>query len=82
MTLTQALPLLVVGSSLVPGIIIFFLGEKQVTVRIVLNMAGTLLKLALTGIMLLGIFHGVQYEIRLPLLPGIDLFLRAGPLAM
>lgn len=82
MNLTTLLPLMLVASSLVPGMIIFFLDEKQVVARISLNMAGALLKLALAGVMLWGVVHGYHYEIRLPLLPGIDLFLRAGPLAM
>ncbi|WP_372736991.1 complex I subunit 5 family protein [Neptunomonas sp.] len=76
------LPLLIVLSSLIPGLIIFFLAEKQVVVRITLNMAAALIKLVLVGVMLWGVFHGHHYEIRLPFLPGLDLVLRADPLSM
>ncbi|MEO6423503.1 MAG: monovalent cation/H+ antiporter subunit D family protein [Candidatus Nitrotoga sp.] len=76
------LPLLIVLSSLIPGLIIFFLDEKQVATRITLNMASALVKLVLVGAMLWGIFQGHHYETRLPLLPGLDLVLRADPLSM
>jgi len=77
-----ALPLLIVGSSLLPGLVIFFLAEKRVAVRITLNLFGAVLKLVLVGVMLWGVFHGEHYEARLPLLPGLDLVVRAGPLSM
>lgn len=82
MSWDTALPLLIVGSSLVPGLVIFFLAEQQVATRIALNIFGALLKLALVGLMLLGVFYGHHFESRLPLLPGLDLVLRAGPLSM
>ncbi len=77
-----ALPLLVLASSLLPGLVIFFLPERRVALRTTLNLAGAVLKLALVGVMIWGVFHGVHYEARLPLLPGLDLVLRADPLAM
>ena len=76
------LPLLVVFSSLLPGLIIFFLAEEQTRARIALNMAGALIKLALVGIMVWGVYHGRVYEARLPLLPGLELALQADALAM
>ncbi|MBL1432673.1 MAG: proton-conducting membrane transporter [Gammaproteobacteria bacterium] len=82
MSWDTALPLLIVVSSLIPGLIIFFLAEKQVAARITLNMLGVLVKLALAGVMLWGVFHGHHYEVRLPLLPGLDLVLRADRLSM
>ena len=69
--------LLILASSLVPGLMIFFLPEERVVIRSSLNLAGGLLKLVLVGVMLWGVFHGHHYEIRLPLLPGLDLLLRA-----
>lgn len=78
----NSLPLLVVCSSLIPGLIIFFLDEKRVVTRVALNMAGALLKALLVGIMLWGVLQGHYYEVRLELVPGLDFVLRAGPLAM
>jgi multicomponent Na+:H+ antiporter subunit D len=71
-----------VASSLVPGIVIFFLGEERVTARTVLNLAGALAKLVLIGATLWGVFQGRTYEVRAPLLPGNDFVLRADTLAM
>ena len=76
------LPLLVVLSSLLPGLIIFFLAEEQTRARIALNMAGALIKLALVAIMVWGVYHGRVFEARLPLLPGLELALQADALAM
>jgi len=76
------IPLLMVASSLVPGLIIFGLAEDRVRVRTMLNLAGALLKLVFVGWMLWGVYNGHHYETRLALLPNLDLVLRAGPLAL
>ncbi len=76
------LPLLVVLTSLVTGLAIFFLQEEQVRLRTVLNLAGATVKLALVGFMLWGVFHGHRYETRFPFLPELDLVLRADALAL
>ena len=76
------LPLLVVASSFVPGIVIPFLTEEQHRERTALNITGALVKLALVALMLWGVVHERVYETRLPLLPGTDLVLRADALAM
>jgi multicomponent Na+:H+ antiporter subunit D len=57
--------------------VIFFLPEDRVAIRTTLNLAGAVLKLVLVGVMIWGVFHGQHYETRLPLLPGLDLVLRA-----
>ncbi len=77
-----ALPLFVLASSLLPGLVIFFLPEERVATRTSLNLAGAILKLVLVGVMIWGVFHGYHYEIRLPMLPGLDLVLRADSLSM
>jgi len=82
MNWNAGLPLLIVTSSLLPGLLIFFLPEERVATRTTLNLAGALLKLVLVGVMVWGVFHGHHYEARLPLLPGLDLVLRAGPMSM
>lgn len=76
------IPLLVVASSLLPGLIIFTLAEESVRLRTALNMVGALAKLSLVGFMLWGVSRGHHYETRLSLLPDLDLVLRAGPLAL
>ncbi len=76
------LPLLIVASSLVPGLVIFFLPEERIGTRTTLNLAGALLKLLLVGVMIWSVFHGQTYETRLPLLPGLDLLLRADALSL
>lgn len=75
-------PLLTVASSLLPGLIIFGLAEQRTRLRIGLNLIGALIKLALVGWMLWGVFHGHSYETRVALLPELDLVLRAGPLSL
>ncbi len=76
------LPLFVVASSLLPGLIIFGLAEKRVHLRTTLNLSGAVIKLALVAWMLWGVYHGQHFETRLPLLPGLDLVLRADSLAL
>ena len=76
------IPLLVVTSSLLPGLIIFGLAEERVRLRTVLNLVGALVKLALVGWMLWGVYHEHHYETRLALLPDLELVLRAGPLSL
>jgi multicomponent Na+:H+ antiporter subunit D len=82
MTLDAWVPLLVLCSSLVPGLLIFGLEESRVRLRTTLNLAGAVTKLALVGVMLWGVAHGHTYEVRVTFLPGLDLALRAGPLAL
>ena len=75
-------PLLVVASSLLPGLIIFGLAEERVRLRTTFNLFGAVVKLALVALMLWGVFHEHHYEARFGLLPGLELVLRAGPLAL
>jgi multicomponent Na+:H+ antiporter subunit D len=80
---TSAIPLLVVASSLVPGVIIFMLPEEAVRVRTALNLGGVIVKLVLVGTMLWSALQGVYLEARLPLLPdGTPLVLQADPLSL
>lgn len=82
MNINPWLPVIVVLSSLLTGIIIFFLKEEQHGIRTALNMAGAIVKLIVIGVMLYGVFREHVYEFRLPLLPGLDLALRADALGM
>jgi multicomponent Na+:H+ antiporter subunit D len=76
------LPLLVVASSLLPGLFIFFLQEGSHRLRTVLNLAGAVLKLVLVGILVWGVFHEHVYETRWTLAPGLDLVLHADTLSV
>ena len=82
MNMDAWVPLLVIASSLLPGLLIFTLAEESVRLRTVLNLGGAVVKLALIGWMLWGVLHGHHYETRVPLLPELDLVLRADPLSL
>ena len=76
------LPALVVLSSLLPGLIIFFLAESRIRLRTTLNLIGAFAKLALIGVMLWGVLNEHEYVFRHTVLPGLDLVLRADALAL
>jgi len=76
------LPLLVLASSLVPGLIIFMLPERAAALRITLNLGGAVIKIILLVLMMIGVFHGVEYEFRIPLVPGLDFVLHADALSL
>lgn len=82
MSPNAALPLYLLASSLLPGLLIFFLPESSVRIRTTLNMFGALLKLALAGVMAWGVVHGVSFETRLPFLPNLDFVLRTDALSL
>lgn len=76
------IPLLVFLSSLLTGIFIFMLGERQHRMRTVLNLAGAIAKLVLVGVMIWGVFHEHRYETRFAVLPGLDMVLHADALSI
>ncbi|MGD2113264.1 MAG: proton-conducting transporter membrane subunit, partial [Gammaproteobacteria bacterium] len=76
------LPMLVVASSLLPGLVIFFLREGSHRLRTVLNLSGAVLKTVLVGILIWGVFHEHVYESRWTLAPGLDLVLHADTLSV
>jgi multicomponent Na+:H+ antiporter subunit D len=82
MTYDPWLPLLVVASSLIPGIVIFFLGEHQKRLRTTLNLAGAVLKVVLVAVMLWGVARHREYEVRYGLVEGIDFALHADALSL
>jgi multicomponent Na+:H+ antiporter subunit D len=82
MSLNEYLPLLVLASSLVPGVIIFFLSESSVRLRTTLNLLGATLKLLLIGYMLWGVQYDQSYTFHHTILPGMELVFRADFLAM
>ena len=56
------LPLGIVLSSLLPGLVIFGLREDQQRLRVTLNLLGVTLKLVLVGSMLYGVSQGSEYR--------------------
>ncbi len=76
------MPLFILLSSLVPGLIIFTLSEKQRALRTTLNMAGATIKLLLIGVLIWGVLNGNVYETRIPLLPDMYLELHADALSV
>ena len=76
------LPLLVLASSLLPGLIIFSLAEHRVLLRAGLNVVVAVVNLALVGGMLFGVYYEHHYEARLALLPDLALVLLADTLSL
>ncbi|GGC91678.1 cation:proton antiporter [Halopseudomonas salina] len=74
---TTFLPLALVLSSLLPGLIIFTLREDQVRLRISLNLLAATLKLCLVGVMLWGVDRGLSFRFAIDFLPGGGLVLQA-----
>ena len=82
MTVNEALPLAVIASSLLPGLLIFALPERRVGLRTGLNLFGAFAKLALVATLLAGVSAGGDYAFRYAVLPGIDLAFKADALAL
>ena len=79
---TEWLPLLLLLSSLIPGVLIFALREDQVRLRVGLNIGAVLLKLLLVAMMLYGVSSGYAYRFTLAFLPEADLILQADALSL
>lgn len=78
----EALPLLLLLTSFVPGVVIAFLGEERTRLRALLNLGGALAKVVLVVIMLWGVGEGRAYEWHLQVLPGLELTLVGDALAL
>ncbi len=82
MTPNEALPLAVIVSSLLPGLIIFALPERRVGLRSALNLLGAVAKLAFVIMLLVGVDAGEEYGFRHTVLPGVELVFKADALAL
>ncbi len=82
MSFNELLPLAVLASSLLPGLVIFLLPEARVGLRTALNLLGALTKAALVGILLAGVYAGEEYGFRYAVLPGLELVLKADALGL
>ncbi|ADI14803.1 proton-conducting transporter membrane subunit [Truepera radiovictrix] len=76
------MPLFVLLSSLVPSLVIFGLSDRQAGLRRWLYLGAEVVKLLLVVVMAERAAAGAVYEFSVPLLPGAELVLRAGPLAL
>jgi multicomponent Na+:H+ antiporter subunit D len=76
------MPVMVLLTSLVPALVIFFLEERQQGLRTAINLTGAVAKLALVAVLLEGVARGVDYEARFTLLPGLELLLRVDALSL
>ena len=82
MNLSNSLLLMILASSLLPGLAIFFLREGSHRLRTWLNMFGALLKLVLVGVLTWGVFQEQSFETRWLLAPGLELVLHADALSV
>lgn len=80
--MSALLPVLILATSLVPAMVIFFLPEESRRARTAVNLAGAVAKLALVLVMLAGVRQGGAYEAKLLLLPGLSLILRVDALSL
>jgi multicomponent Na+:H+ antiporter subunit D len=76
------MPLLVLASSLVTGVVIFFLSDGQQSLRTALNLTGSLLKLLGVGYMAWWTFQGREFEARFTLALGFDFLVRVDLLSL
>lgn len=82
MTTNEWLPLAVLASSLLPGLVIFTLPEGWTTLRTTLNLFGAIAKLVLVVVLLAGVSAGEEYAVRFTVLPGLELALKADALGL
>ena len=82
MMLNSWLPLLILGSSLIPGLIIFFLPESSIRTRTALNLLGSILKVILIGLVYIGYRNGEVYVFTFQLTVDLHFMLRVDALAL
>ena len=82
MTANEWLPLAVLASSLVPGLVIFTLPESWIRLRTTLNLFGAIAKLGLVFLLLAGVHAGETYGVRFEVLDGLDLAFKADALGL
>lgn len=82
MVWTSAMPVIVVLSSFLPGLLIFGLREEQHRLRTWLNMIGVVVKLLAVGVMLWGVSQGLEFQFSLPFIPNGALMLHGDALSL
>lgn len=76
------MPVLVIFTSLLAAPVIFLLSEEQHRVRTAINLGAAVIKLGLVCILIAGIYLGASYEMRFPVVEGVDFILRADALGV
>lgn len=82
METTSYLPLLIVVSSLIPGMLILLLREEQIALRTILNLAGAVAKVALIWWVFLGYMRGEEYTFVYALSPNLSFTLKIDQLGI
>ncbi|MEW8585329.1 MAG: monovalent cation/H+ antiporter subunit D family protein, partial [Candidatus Thiodiazotropha sp.] len=82
MTMSVWLPVGILLSSFIPGVLIFFQPEERHRLRTLLNLLGALVKLLLVGVLIWGVFHEQVFETRWFLAPGLEFVLHADALSV
>lgn len=81
-TAFTSMPLWAVAVSLLAAGVIFALGEGRRRTRTVVNLAAAVVKLLMIAVMIEAVRAGTDFEFRMPLLPGLDLVLKADALSL
>lgn len=81
-TAAEALPLLIVLTTLAAASAVFCLRDDQTTARALVTLAGSTMTLGLVIAMTLGVLAGERHEARIPFLPGEDIYLRSDALSV
>lgn len=79
--LNSAWPLLILATSLIPAIWIFFIPSDKRFMRSALNIGGALIKLQLVILALIGLYAGEVYELSWQVAPGVMFQLKIDGLA-
>lgn len=82
METTSLLPLLIVVSSLIPGILILLLREEQIAMRTFLNLFGSVAKLSLIVWVYFGYKQGNEYNFIFKLAPDLTFALKVDQLGL
>lgn len=80
--MNELLPLFVLLSSLLPGLVIFVLPEAWHGLRTTLNLFGAVAKIVLVGLLLAGVHAGETYGFHHVVAPGLELVFKADALGL
>lgn len=80
--LNDWLPLIILIVAFSTGILMLVINEKSEQLRTSINLTSAAINIVLIGMMLLGVSQGEVFETRLPLLPNINLVLKADALSL
>ncbi|WP_141732341.1 complex I subunit 5 family protein [Oligoflexus tunisiensis] len=70
------IPILLPLTSFIPALLILMIREEQKTLRTTVNMIGAIAKLVLVGVIAYGVYQGLEFEARFPLVGDLDFILR------